>query len=217
MTQKPAILFDLDGTLTDSGEGVMRCVALALTQLGLPVPGEQEMRTVVGPPLSESFAKFGVPAHQIEDAIALYRGRYNTVGKYENFVYPGIRQMLQDLQAQGFRLFVATSKPEALAIEVLEYFQLAQYFERICGASLDSSRSQKADVLAYLLRTISDVAGTIMVGDTIYDVLGAAEHGIPTVAVTWGYGIPEDMIQAGAIQAVDTPQELADYLCQAAS
>lgn len=207
MTKK-AIFFDLDGTLTDSGEGIMNCATLGLEHFGLPVPSREEMRVFVGPPLDQTFIKFGVPADKTQEAIEVFRGRYRTVGKFENFPYPGIREALETLKAQGHRLFVATSKPEPQAKEILAHFELAQYFEQIAGATLDGSRSHKADVITYLLGLTGDVGQTLMVGDTAYDVLGAAEHGIPTIGVSWGYGAVADMEKAGAIAIAHTMEEL---------
>ena len=211
MTTK-AIFFDLDGTITDSGEGIMNCAELALRHFGLPVPSREKMRVFVGPPLDQTFIKFGVPADKTDEAIAVFRSRYRTVGKFENFPYPGIREALQTLKAQGHRLFIATSKPEILANEVLDHFDLSEFFEQIAGATLDGSRSHKADVITYLLGLTGDVGHTLMVGDTAFDVTGAAAHGIPTVGVSWGYGEVADMEKAGAVAIADTMDELVEYL-----
>ena len=207
------ILFDLDGTLTDSGEGIINCAALALEHFGIPVPSREEMRVFVGPPLDETFIKFGIPADQAQEAIRVYRSRYLTVGKFENFPYPGIEDMLQKLQAEGHKLYVATSKPEALSVEILEKFGLAKYFELICGATFDGSRSHKADVIAYLLKQTGHQGETVMVGDTHYDILGAKAHGIPGIGVSWGYGEVADMETAGAVAIARSVEELYDLLC----
>lgn len=206
-----AILFDLDGTLTDSGEGIINCAALALKHFGLPVPDRQTMRVFVGPPLRDTFVQFGVPADQAEEAIAVYRSRYVPIGIWENRVYPGIPELLEHLNTQGHRLFVATSKPESMAIAVLERFGLAQYFERICGASMDKSRDSKEAVIACLLEQVQG-EDTVMVGDTHFDVLGAASHGIPTIGVSWGYGSIQQMLDAGAKAIARSTQELAQLL-----
>ena len=211
MTKK-AVFFDLDGTLTDSGEGIMNCATLALEYFGLPVPSREELRVFVGPPLDETFIKFGVPADKTDEAIRVYRSRYIPIGKFENHPYPGIEQVLQTLNAQGHRLFVATSKPEGMSVEILEKFGLAHYFERICGATMDGSRSHKADVIAYLLQQVGDVGRTVMVGDTASDVIGAAAHGIPTIGVSWGYGKVADMENAGAIAIANTMEELTELI-----
>ena len=205
---KKAILFDLDGTLTDSGEGIINCAILALEHFGCPIPTREEMRVFVGPPLHESFIKHGVPADKTEEAIAVYRSRYIPIGAYENTPYPGIRELLETLKADGHTLYVATSKPEAMSIKILEHFDLAKYFDMICGATMDTSRSSKEDVIAYLLEMNGRADNIIMVGDTKFDVLGAKHHGIRTVGVSWGYGKVEDMVSAGAVAIADTIEEL---------
>ncbi len=205
---KKAIFFDLDGTLTDSGEGIINCATLALEHFGLPVPSREEMGVFVGPPLDKTFIQFGVPADKTQEAIDVFRSRYVVVGKFENAPYPGIHDLLAALKAQGHRLFVATSKPEVTALEVLAKFELTEYFEQIVGATLDGTRSHKADVLAYLLNQIDAPEHALMVGDTEYDVLGAAVHNIPTIGVAWGYGKVAAMEQAGAIGIAYTMEEL---------
>lgn len=211
MTKK-AIFFDLDGTLTDSGEGIINCAILALEHFGIPVPPRETLGVFVGPPLDQTFVKYGIPADKTDEAIQVFRSRYNTVGVYENYPYPGIHELLESLQAQGHRLFVATSKPEAMALLVLRHFGLADYFECICGATPDSSRVEKADVIAYLLEQVGSVENTVMVGDTAFDVLGAAMHKIPTIGVSWGYGAVKDMLEAGAVAIADTPKTLLSLL-----
>ncbi|MBE7001965.1 MAG: HAD family hydrolase [Ruminococcaceae bacterium] len=211
MTKK-AILFDLDGTLTDSGEGIINCAILALEHFGLPVPPREEMGVFVGPPLDKTFQQFGVPADKAQEAVKVFRSRYTTVGKFENTPYPGIHQLLATLKAQGHRLFVATSKPEVTSVEILKKFDLDQYFEVICGATLDGTRVHKADVIAYLLEKIGTPENMLMVGDTEFDVLGAAAHGIPTIGVAWGYGKVEAMEQAGAIAIAHTMDALRTYI-----
>lgn len=211
MTSK-AILFDLDGTLTDSGEGILNCAELALKHFSLPIPSREEMRVFVGPPLRTSFLRYGVPDGKIEEAVAVFRSRYTTVGKFENHPYPGIQALLSTLKAQGNRLFVATSKPEEMAVEILEHFGLSSYFEKICGAALDGSRDAKSAVIAYLLKQIGDTQTAVMIGDTAFDVTGAAAHGIPTIGVSWGYGKPQDMMAAGAVAMAHTMPELLDII-----
>lgn len=207
-----AILFDLDGTLTDSGEGIINCALYALEHFGLPLPDRETMRVFVGPPLHDSFVRFGVPADQADEAIRIYRSRYIPIGKFENYPYPGIRELLEKLKADGHRLYVATSKPEAMSVEILEHFDLAKYFDIIAGASFDRSRSSKEDVITYLLEQCGESAEKIMVGDTAFDVIGAKAHGIPTVGVSWGYGTVEDMKNAGAVSIAYTMDELYEAL-----
>lgn len=209
---KKSILFDLDGTLTDSGEGIINCASLALEHFGLPVPSREAMRVFVGPPLSETFQKFGVPADKVDEAIAVYRSRYIPIGKFENTPYPGIRDLLETLQQHGHKLYVATSKPEGMSVDILEHFDLAKYFIRICGAAMDMSRNSKEAVIAYLLRECGEDANTIMVGDTTFDVIGSKAHGIPCIGVSWGYGNASDLIDAGAVAVADTTEELLTLL-----
>ena len=206
------IFFDLDGTLTDSGEGIINCATLALEHFGLTVPSREEMGVFVGPPLDQTFLKFGVPADKTDEAIKVFRSRYLVVGKFENTPYPGIYKVLDTLQKQGYRLFVATSKPETTAVEILHKFNLAQFFEMICGASFDHSRVHKADVIAYLLEQIGSPQQILMVGDTEFDVLGAAAHGIATIGVSWGYGKVEAIEQAGAVAIAHTMDELLQLI-----
>ena len=209
---KKTILFDLDGTLTDSGEGIINCAILALEHFHLPIPDRETLRVFVGPPLHETFIKFGVPADKADEAVAVYRSRYVPIGMFENAPYPGIRELLATLKEQGHTLYVATSKPEWMAEEILKKFELDGYFDRICGATMDTSRTEKSQVIAYLLGLTGSAENAIMVGDTKFDVIGAAAHNIPTVGVSWGYGAVEDMQQAGAACIANTMDELLDYL-----
>ena len=211
MTQK-AILFDLDGTLTDSAEGILNCVTVALEHFGLPVYDRQTMIVFVGPPLFETFPKFGVPADGVQTAIDIFRARYTTVGKFENTPFPGIREMLATLRAQGHTLYIATSKPEQQAKEILEHFDLAQYFDIIAGAATDKSRATKEEVIAYLKEQSGPIGQAIMVGDTIFDVKGAVAHDIPAIGVSWGYGKVEDMIEAGASAIATSPEHLVELI-----
>ena len=209
------ILFDLDGTLTDSGEGIINCAILALEHFGLPVPSREEMRVFVGPPLHETFVRFGVPKDKAEEAVAVYRSRYIPIGKYENTPYPGIRELLETLKAEGHKLYVATSKPEQMSVDILQHFDLAKYFDQICGATMDTSRTNKEAVIAYLLEQNGRADNMVMVGDTKFDVIGAKAHGIPTVGVSWGYGEVSDMVDAGAVAIADTAGELLELLRRA--
>ncbi len=206
------ILFDLDGTLTDSGEGIINCAIVALEHFGLPVPSREAMRVFVGPPLHESFIKHGVPAEKAEEAVAIYRSRYIPIGKFENTPYPGIRELLEALKAEGHTLYVATSKPEQMSIDILVHFDLAKYFDQICGATMDTSRTNKDAVIAYLLEQNETTGPVIMVGDTKFDILGAKVHGIPAIGVSWGYGEVQEMVDAGAAGIARSTEELLEML-----
>lgn len=206
------ILFDLDGTLTDSGEGIINCAILALRHFGLPIPEREAMRVFVGPPLHKTFVEFGVPENRADEAVEVYRSRYTTVGLFENTPYPGIEDLLKTLKDHGHRLLVATSKPEEMSVRILEKFGLTHYFDCICGATMDRSRVRKEDVIAYLLSTCGAGEDVVMVGDTHYDVEGAAAHAIPTIGVAWGYGTVEAMEKAGAKAIAYTMEQLLALL-----
>lgn len=203
-----SILFDLDGTLTDSGKGILNCAEFALKYFGLPIPSREELRVFVGPPLRDTFYQFGVPKDRLDEAVAVYRSRYIPIGKYENHPYPGIEKLLADLKAQGHRLYIATSKPEQMSIDILNHFGLAHYFDLIAGATLDGSRDEKDKVIAYLLQQIGNLEDAIMVGDTAFDIIGAKAHGIPGIGVSWGYGKVADMEKAGAVAIAESVEDL---------
>lgn len=178
----------------------------------MPIPSRETLRVFVGPPLHETFIRFGVPADKAEEAVEIYRSRYIPIGKFENTPYPGIRELLEKLKADGHKLYVATSKPEQMSIDILEHFDLAKYFDRICGASLDTSRTEKAAVIAYLQELTGKSEHTMMVGDTKFDVIGAKKHGIPTIGVSWGYGAVAELEEAGAVDIAYTMDQLYDCL-----
>lgn len=209
-----SILFDLDGTLTDSSEGITKCAALALDHYGIPYQSLSDLRVFIGPPLRETFPKFGVPQEEVENAIAVFRSRYTTVGKFENRPYDGIEDLLTALREAGCHLYVATSKPEKTAREILGKFALDRYFDEIAGASADASRDSKEQVIAYLFSKCSVNGRTLMVGDTAYDMKGAAALGIDSVGVSWGFGSEESMLSAGAKTIVRTPDELFTFVSE---
>lgn len=211
MTTK-TILFDLDGTLTDSAEGIINCASLALEHFNIPVPDRKTMQVFVGPPLHDTFAKFGVPEDKVDEAVTVFRSRYFTVGKFENAPYLGVPELLQTLKAHGHKMLIATSKPETLAFEITKKFGLFDYFDMICGATLDRSRVNKDDVIAYLLAQNGSAGNMVMVGDTAFDVLGAAAHGIPTIGVSWGYGPEQEMLDAGAVAIAHSTKQLLELL-----
>ena len=207
-----AILFDLDGTLTDSGEGIINCVKLALNHYGIKVDNEESLRVFIGPPLQKTFVEFGIPKEEVDNAIKIYRDRYIPIGKFENRPYDGIRELLVKLRDSGCKLYVATSKPEETALEILDHFDMTKYFDIICGASFDVSRHSKDKVIEHLLERIGEKIDAVMVGDTAFDVLGAKSNGIPTIGVSWGFGKVAAMVEAGAIGIANTMDELYDLL-----
>ena len=209
---KKTILFDLDGTLTDSGEGIINCAIYALERYNLPIPPREELRVFVGPPLTDTFMKFGVKPEDAVDAVEVYRERFIPIGMYENKLYPGIQELLETLRAEGHVLCIATSKPESMAKEILRYFDIGKYFHHICGATLDHSRDTKEQVISYLLSQCDSEYPWVMVGDTAFDVIGAKSHDIPAIGVAWGYGLVEEMRDAGATAIVYDTKELLEQL-----
>ena len=214
------VLFDLDGTLTDSAPGIINCMEYALTELDIPSPGSAELRAHLGPPLAVTFRDyFGMDQAQITAAITKYRERYHDIGLFENQVYDGIPELLQTLQQAGYRMATATSKPEYSATRILQHFELDQYFEFIGAAALDTSRDSKSLVIAHTLqqtRTHPSTHQLVMVGDRSHDVHGAAEHGIDTIGVLWGYGDAPELEAAGAISLANDPAQLEKLLLNSA-
>ena len=199
-----AILLDLDGTVTDSAPGITDTLAWTFTQLGMPVPPPEELLRYVGPPLLDSFRdRAGLTLEERERALEVYRERYLDRGAYDSTLYPGMGPLVRDIAAAGIPLSLATSKPETPATLMLEHFTIAEHFDIITGASEDEVRSAKADVVAEALVRLramdADLSRPVMIGDRIHDIEGAAVHGIPTIAVTWGYGDDEERRNARAI------------------
>jgi phosphoglycolate phosphatase len=204
------ILFDLDGTLTDPVRGITGSIQYALKKLGKPVPAADELLWCIGPPLLGSFIKMlGTDSGIAETALSLYRDRYSAEGKFKNEIYAGIPETLQGLIEQGFNLFVATSKPQVFANEILVHFNLLHFFRGVYGSEFDGTLVDKGELIAYILKkeTIS-AKNTIMVGDRSYDILGAKKHGIYSVGVTYGYGTKEELIGSGADYIIDFPEEI---------
>ena len=207
-------LFDLDGTLTDSGRGIMNAVRYALDKMGEDIPAENELRKFVGPPLEESFGKIaGLSDDRIAEAVRLYREYYFDKGYLENDVYDGIKDMLDRLKAQGRQLAVATSKNEAVTLKVLEHFGLDEYFECVAGALLDGTRKNKDEVIACALERCGakDRSKVIMVGDRMHDIEGARKLGIECIAVMFGYGSREEFEEHRAAFIADTPDDILKY------
>lgn len=209
------ILFDLDGTLTDPGEGITNSVAHALKRLGIPVPERRALYKFIGPPLYASFMDFyGLDRQKALEAVEFYREYYRDRGIWENKVYAGIPELLARLKGAGKRLLVATSKPENFALQILEHFDLRQYFDRVAGSTLDSSRVEKADVIRYALEQqgIAPGPSVVMVGDREHDVLGARKAGLDCIGVLFGYGDAPELQKAGAARIAATVEELAGLL-----
>ena len=208
------VFFDLDGTLTDSGPGILASVAYALRKLGVEPPEKEALRPFIGPPLLWSFGHyFGFDEIKSREAVRLYREYFTAGGMFENSVYPGIPEALGRLRAAGFRLAVATSKPELYSRQIIAHFGLEGYFEAVCGAAMDESRTEKAEVLRYALDTLGAKAEeSLMVGDREHDVLGAKAVGMPCLGALWGYGSREELLSAGADALAKSPEDMAEWI-----
>lgn len=210
-----AILFDLDGTLTDSGEGITKCVQYALEKLGKPEPDREKLCCFVGPPLMEQFMAYaGIGESEARLAVEYYRERYAPVGIFENSVYPGVEEMLSELKARGYLLGVASSKPEHFVLQVLEYFHLTHYFDQIAGSEMNGGRTRKSQVIQEVLQRFhleNHRDQVIMVGDKEHDVLGAREAGLECVAVSYGYGSMEELAGANPRKIAGSPEEVLDF------
>lgn len=209
-----AILFDLDGTITDSAPGITTSLARTFEALGKPVPHAEELQAYVGPPLLESFQlRAGLSESEAWEAMRIYRADYADTA-FDTAVYPGVAGLLERIHAEGVPLALATSKPEGIARRILESFNLDGYFTVICGATDDEKRSAKADVVEEALRRLQekgvDVSRAVMIGDRSYDTIGAAAHGVPTILVEWGYGSPAEA--ADAYATVYSTDQLAKKL-----
>lgn len=210
------LLFDLDGTLTDPGEGITRCVQYGMEALGYHEPDRKKLTPFIGPPLKDMYMETcGFSEEEAARAVEKYRERFREKGMYENEIYEGIADMLEMLKVSGKRLGVATSKPEVFAAPILEYFQIDQYFEYIVGSELSGERVRKGDVIKEALRRFGveeKKESVLMVGDRKHDVLGAKEAGVSCVGVLYGYGDYEELLTAGADRVVSTVKELQELL-----
>lgn len=214
MKKYSTVLFDLDGTLTDSAPGIINSVLHALDKFGISAD-PSELRGFLGPPLDYSFSHFfGFSSDQTDAAIKYYREYFSVTGLFENEPYEGVEAMLAGLRASGRKVLLATSKPEVFAKRILDRFGLAQYFDLICGATMDTSRSRKSDVIRYALAEsgTTDLSDAIMVGDRHHDVDGARECGLDCIGVLYGYGSREELETAGATYITGTVDELRDML-----
>lgn len=209
------ILFDLDGTLTDSAEGITKSTAYALRHFNIEVDDLKSLEKFIGPKLQDSFMEFyDFTEEQAERAAELFQERFARIGKFENKLYPGMEELLQKLTASGRKLYVATSKPVLFSKEILDYFSISQYFEDVSGAELDGSKSHKEEVIARILEQneIEPSNGVIMVGDRKFDVVGAKANQIPVVGVLYGFGGREELTASGADRLAADLAELAQIL-----
>lgn len=207
------IFFDLDGTLTNPAEGITNSFIHALKYFGLEIPSYEKLCSFIGPPLLTTFRReFGFNEEQARMGVKIYRERYAKEGLFENAVYPGIPELLQELKKMDKHLIVATSKPEPFSVQIMDHFKLSQYFDFICGSNMDETRSKKDEVIAYALDQCklseSDKSRILMVGDREHDIIGANINNLKSCGVLFGYGNREELEKAGATYIISEPKEL---------
>ena len=213
--KRRALLFDLDGTLTDPFVGITRSVQYAMERLGRPVPAADDLRWCIGPPLKLAFARLLETADEaaLDEGVRLYRERYATTGKYENRLVDGVPDMLAALVAKGYFLTIATSKLKTYAGDIIEHFKLGAYFDAVHGAELDGRNSAKGELVSHILATEQiDPSTAVMIGDRSHDVVGASANGVPAIGVLWGYGDRAEL--AGAARIAARPAEIPDLVEQ---
>lgn len=210
------VIFDLDGTITDSGPGIMNAIRYTVKKHGLQEISEEVLRSFIGPPLKEQFRSvFGLSEEEGRIMVSSYREYYAEKGIFENRVYDGMDETFQKLKSSGVRILMATSKPEKYAKQIAEYFDFSQYFDFIGGACMDGSRTDKHEVLEYVLRSCQTARErTVMIGDRCHDIIGASKAGIHSMGVLYGYGSLEELESAGAEMIVSSPVEIYHKLSE---
>ena len=209
------ILFDLDGTLIESAEGVRVSIAHAMEALGLPCPDLSDYTKYVGPPLEDTMRGMcAVPEELIPKSMDIYRDYYDEVGQKSNRVFDGVFDMLSALRKQGKRLALCTSKNEPVAEGVADVLGLSPYLDAVCGSTVDGSRRAKADIIPYALEALgcTDKTDAVMIGDTHFDARGAELAKVDFIGVCYGYGTRESMEACGAVGFADSPRELLELL-----
>ena len=209
------VLFDLDGTLTDPGDGFVACVSYALAKLECRAYADHEIRRHVGPPLEETLARLIEDKAKIPAAVAFYRERYGVQGLLENAVYPGMEAALGELHSQGMQMFVATSKPTVYAERIVAHFGLRRFFRGVYGSELDGTRSNKSELLGHILEE-QGISAAVMVGDRAQDVAAALAHGLHPIGALWGYGSEAELVAAGARTLCAQPVELPSLVAKIA-
>ena len=207
------VFFDLDGTLTDPKEGIVACLQYALSSLAIDIDDSIKLETFIGPPLRDTFRLLCKEDSLVEKAVDLYRERFATTGIFENRLYDGIDECLEDLVGKVRHIYVVTSKPTVYAERIVEYFHLGDHFKHVYGSNLDGSLGDKTELLAHVLRSEGiEPQDAVMIGDRKHDVIGAKNHGIRSIGVLWGYGSEQELVEAGADSVCDNPDQLHDHI-----
>lgn len=213
MGKYDAVFFDLDGTLSESGEGILWCVRKTIEDLNIKVPSGFELESFIGPPLADSFYRLGLDDEGVRLGVKTYKSYYDTKGKYMNRAYDGIKELLERLSAKGIKLGVATSKYELFARQIVENIGLLSYFDFVSGATADSERQKKIDVLNYGIKNLGTTPErAVLIGDTKFDAEGARLCGCDFVGVLYGYGCREEMEAEGAVNFAETAGEIEKFL-----
>ena len=209
------VLFDLDGTLTDPGEGITNSVAYALNKFGISVDDKKELYNFIGPPLIDSFMKYyGMNYEDGLKAVEYYREYFGVTGIFENTMFKGIPELLDSIKKSGRKISLATSKPEEYAIRILDHFGLTKYFDFIGAATMDESRSKKVDVITYTLDNlgVTDKSRVVMIGDRHHDIEGAKKNGLNSIGVLFGYGDRDELENAGATYIAETINDILKFM-----
>lgn len=214
-----AAIFDLDGTITDSCPGILNAIRYALQKHGMKEPSQQIMRSFIGPPLCRHFQEvFGLTDEEGAEMVSSYREYYAVKGIFENSVYPGVEELLEKLKDAGVKVLMATSKPEKYALMIAEHFGFAQYFDFIGGSCMDGSRTDKNEVIEYVLRKahISERERNqvVMIGDRYHDIQGARAAGIHSIGVLYGYGSRDELEKAGAERIAENPENIKKIILE---
>jgi phosphoglycolate phosphatase len=209
------ILLDLDGTLTDSKIGIIRCIKYSLEQFDVVVPDEDQLTWCIGPPLKDSFSRIlgTTDPGLLDQVLSRYRERYAETGIFENSIYPGVAASLQKISQSGFRIFLATAKPRIFAGQILDHFELSPFFDAIYGSELDGRLTDKSELIAHILSSENlTPEASLIVGDRIHDLAGGRENGIMTAAATYGYGSREEIDSAAPDILLETFSDLLSFL-----
>ena len=215
MKKYDIVAFDLDGTLSDPARGLVEGFVYAFRKLGVDYGSKDSLRRFIGPPLIETWMpEFGFTFEEAENAVILFREYYNVYGWWDNTIYPGIRDLLASIKASGKKIVLTTSKPEDTALDILKLFNIRDYFDFVGGASSHKTRERKSEVIDYVLESVgcTDRTRVVLVGDRVYDAVGAKECGIDSIGVTWGHGSRDEIASSPFTYTADTTEDVKKLL-----
>lgn len=212
---KKTVLFDLDGTLVDTSEGILKSIRSTIQDLSLEMKSSEELKRFIGPPLQGAFEEiYGLSSEKAKEAVVIFRKYYSEGDQLLCQPYEGIQELLSNLRDNGQKVYVATSKPTKYAIEILKSLHMNEYFAEIVGSNLDNTRSKKAEVIQYILDKLESTSSVIMVGDKAQDLIGANKTGIDAIGVTYGFGTRAELEEEQHLAIVDTMVELERLLLE---